>query len=374
MHTLLKILRWQRGRLLLAGLACTCLMAGLYVFQPRFLLFLDYKVYDTLFQAAHATSTCGAVAVVDLDEDSLAEYGQWPWPRYRVALLVEKIRRGGAAAIALDIVFAEEDRTSPVILRRMLRNELGVDMDFTGLPPGLEDNDAVLAGMLAQGPYVLGYYFRVEGLDDQAARESDADQVDANARTLPRPLNIALIRTPDAQSPERAMFTAGNVVGNIPILAKSAPGSGFINVGSDMDGIVRRTPLVMYWEEQVFPSLGLAAVLQTLDADTAVLRLTSGGTETLRVADRSIPLDGRGRMLLHYRGGRRTIPTHSVRDVLQDRLTTGELEGKIVFIGWTSGPRLLMPFIPAWKPRPRWRTPFSAVISCTVRTGPRAWN
>ncbi|SMP47891.1 adenylate cyclase [Desulfonatronum zhilinae] len=334
-HLFRKLLRWQRGRLFLAGLLFTCLMAGLYVLQPRFLQFLDYKVYDALFQATHATTTSGAVAVVDLDEASLAEYGQWPWPRYRVALLVEKIRRAGAAAIALDIVFAEEDRTSPVVMRRMLKNELGVDMDFTGLPPGLEDNDAVLAGMLAQGPYVLGYYFRVEGLDDRDAPETDTDasQAGAKARTLPRPLNIALIRTPDARAVEQALFAAGDVVTNIPVLGKAAPTSGFINVGADMDGIVRRAPLAMFWDEQIYPSLALAAVLQAVGADTAVLRLTSGGTETLRVADRTIPLDGRGRMLLHYRGGRQTFPTHSVRDVLQDRLTPGDLKDKIVFIG-----------------------------------------
>jgi adenylate cyclase len=331
-----KLLRWQHGRLFLAGLLFTCLMAGLYVFQPRFLQFLDYKVYDALFQATHATTPSGTVAVVDLDEASLAEYGQWPWPRYRVALLVEKIRRAGAAAIALDIVFAEEDRTSPVVMRRMLKNELGVDIDFTGLPPGLEDNDAVLAGMLAQGPYVLGYYFRVAGLDDRTEPEADtdqADQVGAKGRMLPRPLNIALIRTPDAQAVEQALFAAGDVVTNIPILGKAAPNPGFINVGADMDGILRRAPLIMLWNEQIYPSLALAAVLQAVGADTAVLRLTSGGTETLRVADRTIPLDGRGRMLLHYRGGRQTFPTHSVRDVLQDRLTSDDLKDKIVFIG-----------------------------------------
>lgn len=338
---ILKIIQWQGGRLYLAGLTLTCLMAGVYVFQPRFFQFMEHKVYDVLFNAAHTANPSGAVAIVDLDEAGLAEYGQWPWPRYRVALLAEKIRRAGAASIALDIVFAEADNTSPVLLRQMLKRELGVNVDFTGLPPGLEDNDAVLAGILGQGPYVLGYYFDVGGLDDVRgpatpgiAEEHGAAQEDQPKDTAsPHPLNAAEVRAPGAVSVEQTLFSAKSVVGNIPVLARAASSSGFINVGADLDGIVRRAPLVMAWQERIYPSLALAAVLKAVGADTAVLRLTSGGVESLRIGSQVVPLDSRGRMLLHYRGGRRTIPTFSVLDVLQDRLEPGALDGRVVFLG-----------------------------------------
>lgn len=334
-------IQWQHGRLFFAGLACTCLMAGLYVFQPRFLLFLEHKVYDLLFQASHSREVSGAVAVVDLDEASLAAYGQWPWPRYRVALLVEKTRRTGAASVALDIVFAETDNTSPLVMQRMLREELGVDVQFSGLPPGLEDNDLILANILGQGPYVLGYYFSVGGLDGAsgpsppgvAHHQDSAAEDRPEADASPHPLNAAVLRAAGAVSVQEALFAAGDVVGNIPVLARAAPGSGFINVAADLDGIVRRAPLVMVWQDKVYPSLALAAVLAAAGADTAVLRLTPGGAESLRVAGQTIPLDGRGRMLLHYRGGRQTIETFSVADVLQDRLPAGALDGKVVFIG-----------------------------------------
>lgn len=328
---------WSHGRLILAGLGFTCLMCGLYVFEPRFLQFLEHKTYDVLFQSQHATRPSGAVAIVDLDETSLSLFGQWPWPRYRVAMLVEKIRRAGASAIALDIVFAEEDRTSPAVLRRNLDHELDVRIDFTGLPAGLEDNDKVLANILGQGPYVLGYYFRVAAMENQelpgTATGKPQQTKGRDNQAPPHSLNAALVKTADAIPLDAALFTAGDVIGNIPVLARAAPASGFINVGADRDGIVRRTPLIMTWKDRVYPSLALAAVLKAKGADTAVLRLTRGGVESLRVAGRTVPLDGKGRMLLHYRGGRRTIPTHSVRDVLQDRLANDALAGKIVFIG-----------------------------------------
>lgn len=340
----LKILRWQHGRLILTGLLFICLMAGLYVFQPRFIQFMEHKVYDVLFQSVHSTELSGAVGVVDLDEASLAEYGQWPWPRYRVALMLEKIRRAGAASIALDIVFAEEDNTSPAVLQRMLKNELGVDVGFSGLPPGLEDSDAVLAGILGLGPYVLGYYFRVESPEagqgpPQLALEgadTEAPQDTEEGPASPHTLNAAVLRAAGAVTAGQALFEAGGVVGNIPVLARAAPGSGFINVGADRDGIVRRAPLVMTWEDKIYPSLALAAVLKAMGLDgsagsgggAAVLRLTTGGVESLRLADRVVPLDARGRMLVHYRGGRFTFPTYSVRHVLKDRLEPGALDGK----------------------------------------------
>jgi adenylate cyclase len=333
----LRLKSWLQARLIPAGLALTCFMALLYVFPPRFLQFIEHKTYDVLFQSRHATHLSGAVAIVDLDEAGLSLFGQWPWPRYRVAMLVEKIRRAGASAIALDIVFAEEDRTSPEILQRTLDRELGVRIDFTNLPAGLENNDRVLANILEQGPYVLGYYFRVAAMEDQEPRGTvpggPRQPEGRNDLTSPHALNAALVQTADVMPVKEALFTAGDVIGNIPVLAQAAPASGFINVGADRDGIVRRAPMIMAWKDRVYPSLALAAVIKANGADTAVLRLTSGGVESLRVANRTVPLDGKGRMLLHYRGGRRTIPTHSVCDVLQDRLAPDALAGKIVFIG-----------------------------------------
>ena len=316
-------------------MALTFLMAGLYVIQPRFLQFMENKMYDILFHEVHSTRPSGAVTIVDLDDEGLSTFGQWPWPRYRVAMLVEKIRRAGAAAIALDIVFAEEDRTSPDVLRRALNSELGVQIGFSGLPAGLEDNDRVLANILGQGPSVLGYYFRVNALEDREAHEASRNVAEdaGGTESGPQPLDTALVRTKGAMGPDTALFSAGGVVRNIPVLSRAAPASGFINVGADRDGIVRRAPLIMAWQERVYPSLALAALLQAQGADTAVLRLTSGGAESLRAAGRTIPLDGRGRMLLHYRGARRTIPTYSVADVLRERLPQGALEGKIVFVG-----------------------------------------
>ena len=158
----------RRLSLLAAGLAVTAALSALHWSNPGWLAFLDYKVYDVLLKARPKQAVTGLVTVVDLDEKSLAEVGQWPWPRYQGALLLARLKQYGVLAVGLDTVFAEPDRASPERIRRELQG-LGVDMDFTGLPEKLRDNDALLAETLAAGPYVLGYFFTFKAADSAGA-------------------------------------------------------------------------------------------------------------------------------------------------------------------------------------------------------------
>ena len=76
-----------------------------------------------------------------------------------MAMLLEKIRLAGAAAVGIDILFAEPDHTSPAVIQKELKRDLRIQVGFSGLPKDLMDHDQVLANILAQGPYVLGFSF-----------------------------------------------------------------------------------------------------------------------------------------------------------------------------------------------------------------------
>ena len=89
----------------------------------------------------------------------LASLGQWPWTRYRVAHLLEKIRESGASSVGLDMVFAEPDRTSLELLSGEILRDLGVDIALAGIPPEARNSDEALAITLGAGPFVLGYQF-----------------------------------------------------------------------------------------------------------------------------------------------------------------------------------------------------------------------
>src|SRR5215471_3679535 len=98
---------------LVSGLIVTVITALLSVYRPSVVERLDYSVYDALLRSAPLRPPSGRVAIVDVDERSLAAVGQWPWGRDVVGELIGRLRGLGASTIGLDMIFAESDRYGP---------------------------------------------------------------------------------------------------------------------------------------------------------------------------------------------------------------------------------------------------------------------
>ena len=142
------------------GLVVIAGILAFYVAQPQLLRLLDLKTYDLLLPLRKLDSGSQVPVIVDIDEKSLALYGQWPWPRYLIAELINRLDAAGVAAIGLDIIFAEEDRSSPRVLHQCLKRDIGADVSLWGLPRGFWDYDALLAHSLEKKNVVLGFYAR----------------------------------------------------------------------------------------------------------------------------------------------------------------------------------------------------------------------
>ncbi len=269
-------------------------MAAICLYPPSFVSSLEMKAYDSFLRFAPPRAPTGEVLLVDLDEASLERFGQWPWPRYRVASLLSRIREMGAAVVALDLVFAEADRTST-------------------------DGDRALAAVLASGPFVLGYQF-----DFTAARGDDR---------LLHPLRIAT-RARGGRA-EEALFDAPGVVANLPVLARATGASGFFNVVPDRDGVLRRVPMVIRHHGNLYPGLALAAFLRARGGDP-VLESGPEGVESLRLGGRVFPLDRKGNLSVNFRGPRRTFPSLSAGAILEGAADPGAIRGKIVVFGTTA--------------------------------------
>ncbi|MBU0676422.1 MAG: adenylate/guanylate cyclase domain-containing protein [Proteobacteria bacterium] len=310
---------------LATGIFLTFILSAAYVHQPEFCRFLDNKLYDIILTRVHGTETSGVPVIVDLDETSLKKFGQWPWPRYRIALLLAKLTQAGAASVGVDILLAEPDRSSPLRIQEELKRDLQVDVGFTGLPSALMDNDILLADNLKNGPYVLGYFFQF-------------GQTDLPASDQPRltPFNLAVVKTPGAGPPEDWLLKATDVIAPLPALLSSAPGSGFFNTDPDKDGIIRSSPLLISWQNHYYPSLALATFKAALGKAPVILKTSPGGIESIRVGTTVIPVDKSARMLIHFRGKQGSFPYISAADVLEDQLPEGSLAGKIVLIGTTA--------------------------------------
>jgi adenylate cyclase len=328
--TVMKRLLGGRLPVFLTGLAFSVLVAWLYVRQPYFLRLLDLKLYDVMLQQTHTPATTGVPVVVDLDERTLSKYGQWPWPRYRVALLLARLRDAGARVVALDILFAEADRTSPVVLKKDLRRDLNVEVEFSGMPEALMDNDRVFAGVLGQGPFVLGYFFNFAG------QAQGAGSQDCALHELSR----AVIRSAGAGEYEQYLTGAPSVVCNLSVLGRAVDMSGFINTTTDADGVVRRIPLLVHYAGEIYPNLSLAALMKASGVRQATLKVGPNGLESVKIGRTIVPVDTSGRFLCKYRGPRHTFRYISASKILDGSLGKHELEGKIVFVG-TSAAGLL---------------------------------
>ena len=359
----------QLALVFFAGLFCTVLISWLYIQRPVFLKTLDFKLYDLLLRSTHTTETTGVPVIVDLDERSLAMYGQWPWPRYRVALLMAKIREAGALAVGLDMVFAEEDRTSPKVLQSVLKRDLHVDMGFTGMPRALMDNDQVLAGVLGQGPFVLGFYLNFD------------EGHEASPGCVLHPVSLIEKRAKGAPESAKFLVNAPSVVCNIPSLAKAATMSGFFNTNPDLDGIYRKTPLFAKYQDKLYPSLSMATLMTAIGAHQAVVKVSPEGIETVRVGSYVIPVDEKGPDLHQIQGTPRQLHLHlglqGHERQAQSRGTQGQDRLPGHRGGGAQGPSGHAPSIlccPASRSTPRWWTTSWPRTSSIARPGRRGWS
>ncbi len=312
--------RGDRRLVFLVGLVVTGLIAGLYFAQPGLLRFLDFKIYDVFLRSSPGRISPTPV-IIDVDDQSLAEYGQWPWPRYRIAHLLEKLKAAGVQSVGIDIIFPEPDRTSLNQIQQEILRDLNVRLALDRVPESLLDHDAALAAVLAGGPFILGHRFIFP------------PEKAASSGGLPRPLNVAVLRSPGAPNPDGFLYRAVGVQGNIPTLNEAAFGTGFFNTIVDPDGITRRTPLIIHYEGRYYPSLALAAILSARNIRQAILKVASSGALSLRIGETEIPLDRQGNLLIRFCGRARTMHVLSASDVLSGRVGPGQLQGKIAFLG-----------------------------------------
>lgn len=311
----------------LSGLCITILLAFINIYKTDFFRFLDNKLYDTQLRSwgnqrgGHATVN---PVIVDIDEKSLAQFGQWPWPRYRVGLLLKKLHEMGVASVGLDMFFPEVDRTSLAVVQREVEREFAQKLDLGRIPATLMDNDAVLADVLSRGPHVLAYKFIFEGNDRSSGSWPH------------RPVNAAVISASASAGASRAaesLFRAKGAVYSIEKLARAAPSSGFFNVTPDIDGVLRRAPLLVEYRNGVYPSLALATVIQAKGTKQLFLKTAHGKLESIVLDGTSIPVDSQANLLIRFNGRRGSFTTFSARDVLLDRVPPGVLKGKIVLLG-----------------------------------------
>ncbi len=288
--------------------AAAMLAALLAVTRPGLLVDLDRAAYDAAVRSTAPPAPSSRVAVVAVDEASLAALGQWPWPRDIMARLVTALQRAGAAAIAFDVLFSEPDRLG----------RPGADAD------GATSTDAELAGAIARAPVVAGFALTFE----------DSPFASAAMRCALTPLEPVQHQRGDGDLLAQ-VFSGSGAVCSVPVLSEAARASGTINAAPDEDGVLRRVPLLSRLDGRVHPSLALAAV-HVAEGPSLLLEPRADGSLRLRIGAHQVALDAQGTILVRLRGPGRTYPHVSAADVLAGRVPAGAFAHRLVFVGATA--------------------------------------
>ncbi len=317
----------------LAGLAAPLLLlacvAGFRALDPPVLRDLRAQIFDGYQRLAPRPWNDAGIRIVDIDEESLARFGQWPWPRPLVASLAERLTQAGAAAIAFDMVFAEPDRTSPSAVLPLWAGTSG-DPALAALAARLPDHDALFAQALGATPSVLGFV-----LSDGAA-----------PATPPAAKWGVVFAGPDASA---FLPAHRGAVRNLPLLEAAAPGLGSFTTGFDAAGIVRRVPVMARLKREdgiahraIYPSLAAEALRVAQDASTYVIRAAGAsgqgafGAQTgiidIRIGAFVARTDAAGNVLLYDTGPvpQRVVPAWRV---LAGEMPADAFDGRIAFVG-----------------------------------------
>lgn len=278
-------------------------LALLYFFSPKTLISFDNKLRDSLFGVRGELPKSDSVVIVDIDEKALKKLGQWPWSRDIFAELISKIKDAKAKVIGLDIVFAEEDRTSPHKLQLSSGDE----------SKKLANYDEMLANSFASTSVVGGYVFTDESSDSSVVPIIPAK----------------FIPTKDSNNSSEY----NGVVINIPILQNALSSSGFFNNNPDEGGMIRNMPLVIKYKGVVYPSLALEMV--RLYSDNKIVNIYNNdmGIESITFGDYNIPTDQKGELTVNFRGAKGHFRYISIADIMDGSFNRDDIKDKFVLIG-----------------------------------------
>ncbi|MHA1524633.1 MAG: CHASE2 domain-containing protein, partial [Alphaproteobacteria bacterium] len=270
------------------------------------------------------------VRIVDIDAQSLKRFGQWPWPRTRMAELVTKLQKAGAVVVGFDLVFAEPDRTSPEQWLASLPEDLASDPALSAVAAriaGRPANDAKFGAALARGASVLGVILNHAGGGKLAPKASFAHSGDDPKLFVPR-------------------FTG--LDRNLSEIEIGAAGIGVLNWVPDADQIFRRLPILTQLNDVLFPNLTIEMMRVAQGASTYLTKSSGASGEeafgaqtgivAVRVGNVIVPTTASGEMWLRFAGTqpRRFLPAWKI---LEDKIDPEEIAGKLILVG-TSAPGL----------------------------------
>jgi adenylate cyclase len=306
--------RWFGRKFGYARLICLAILIGVAAlrladFAP--IQELRVRTFDTYQRIQPRVKTARPVTIIDIDEKSLTKFGQWPWPRTRIADMIINLTRLGAVAIGFDIVFAEPDRLNPEAVADTMRF---LDEATKSRLRTLPSNDQIFADAIKRSRVVLGEtgLAGVNPLFD---------------KTLPV-TGVAML----GEDPQRFLFDFAGLLRNVGTLEAAAAGRGLFTIRNERDGIVRRVPMMLLAQGAMVPSLSFEILRVVTGTPTIIIKSEKAGIKSVGLHGLEIPTDRNGQLWVHFARQDRSIYV-SAADLLDGNVPPEMIDHKLVLIG-----------------------------------------
>jgi len=274
------------------GAVLFSLILHLYFYNSQLIKKIDYKFYDftTLLLNHTYKEKSSYTVIVDIDEKSIRHIGQWPWSRVIDSKLIDTIHSMKPSALGINILFPEQDRTSPLAIQTFYKRFFNLDIDLNNLPQELEDNDKLLAHSIEKSGTTLSTYF------------TNSPYTSSHCQKL--------LYQEDSFRDIKPDLTTNSLLCNYEALQSRTENFGFINASVDSDGIFRRIPLFIDYRHHIFPSFALATILSF--------------DEYVKIEEKH------NSILVNFSKNPKVF---SAIDILKGEIPIKEIQGKIVILG-----------------------------------------
>ncbi|MGZ5573528.1 MAG: CHASE2 domain-containing protein [Methylobacter sp.] len=296
---------------------------------------MENILYDLRLRATAVNTIDDRIVIIDIDEESLAKEGRWPWRRDKLAYLVDMLfDYYNVKLLGFDVVFSEPDTSGGVdLLEKLASGPLQKDADFLStletVRPQLSYDD-LFAKSLKNRPVVLGYF--------------TSPKIEKTPEVGMLPTSLA---SADQHPFSSMLFEEKSYAANLSKLQTAAMSGGFFNNPNvDEDGVYRRLPLLINYNHQLYEALSLVLYRTLLDMPEVdfitgdVYGKSNNQLEALNIEGFHIPVDETSTLLVPYRGRQGSFPYVSATDVLNSVVPQDQLKNKIVIVG-TSAAGLL---------------------------------
>ena len=262
---------------------------------------ISYDIYQSIFEE---NSEFNDVLIVDIDEKSIGEIGQFPWRRDVFANLVEKLENLEASVISFDIFFSEEDKQNP----SKILGELNISNE------GVLDSDQSLITAIQNSNVILPVLGDISVFDKM---------------NNSKPKTNFISRGGDA---ENYLYNFKNKITSLEVINNAAKGIGNISYLDNQDGVLRSLPILLKIDGDIWPSLSLETLRLLHENKSILIQSSESGIKTIRTKNYSFNTDPNAIVHINYKKFSKDKYISAV-DILNDKISKNIIKDKIILIG-----------------------------------------